>query len=983
MTDILSDRVALIVIFCFQTLLLRVFSELVQRHIAMFDKIFDIGARRFTHVSSLALISNLLFFVCLPGSATAQEVQGAKPELQNIIVGTTGRFPPYSMLDLARKPYGFSIDIMDAVAKRANLSVEYHITPRGQSIIKELKAGIFDVIPSFGIADRRRKDFAFTSPIETARISIFIRSDTIDLKDLSDLPGRNVGVVKPNLTQRLLEKREGVKTTNFVDVPTAFFALLSGRIDAFGYTEAVAIKFARDAGIEDRLKIVDEALFEVKRGMMVRKDRTALLERLEAGVKGFVDSAEYREIYVKWFGRPKPFWTTPKVVMSMAAAILTLLTIFLIWHYLAVVRLNRRLAKSLAETKEAGSALNESERRLKTTFEYAGIGIVNVDLMGNFLAVNDSFADFVGRERNALTGTPYKNITHPGDYEHHLAAIKAMLAGTMDVYADEMRCIRPDDDIAWANVTTVMVKNEDGSPDYFTTFVLNVTERKKIEAHYRDLIEMSPDAIYIHRDNKIIFANQKAVEMYGAENREALIGISPYDFLRPDEREIAYERSRNMLSDGNFMPLKEFQHTTLDNRLIDIEATGRSVMFDGQEALLTYARDIGPRKEMQNRLAQAQRLEAVGQLTGGIAHDFNNLLAVFVGNAEILQSMIGDDELVNKSVDAIIRAGDRGSSLTSRLLGFSRQQTLSPASTNISDQIAGLEDLFRRTLGETIDLRVSRSDTLWPAMTDPHQFENALINLAINARDAMPGGGMLVIETANTTLDETFVNQQEDVAAGDYILIAVSDTGSGMPPELVEKVFEPFFTTKDVGKGSGLGLSMVYGFTKQSNGHISIYSEPDQGTTIKMYLPRSRESAAMSGIEGQYSGHRIGSERILVVEDDAGVREVPVNILTDQGYQIVEASNGEEAINHLENGPAFDLLFTDIVLPGGMNGVDIATRAKQIQPGIKILFTTGYAESAIVERGHLDPSEVLVNKPYRRAELLEKVRSIIEKQATP
>jgi len=948
----------------------------------MFDVNFVNSAGRFKLIHCLAVVSGLFQFVCMSGSADAQETQGVQPLLQNIIVGTSGRFPPYSMLDSAGKPYGFSIDIMEAVAKRANLSVDYHISPRGNSIIKELKAGTFDVIPSIGIADRRRKDFAFTSPVETARISIFIRSDTIDFKDLSDLPGRNVGVVKPNLTQRLLEKRKDVKTTNFIDVPTALFALLSGRIDAFGYTESVAIKFARDAGIEDRLKIVDEALFEVKRGMMVRKDRTALLERLEAGVKGFVDSAEYREIYVKWFGRAKPFWTTPKVVMSMAAAILTLLTIFLIWHYLAVVRLNRRLAKSLAETREAGSALNESERRLKTTFEYAGIGIVNVDLEGNFLAVNDSFAEFVGREPNALTGTAYKDITHPGDYEHHLTAIQAMLAGTMDVYADEMRCVRPDGDIAWANVTTVLVKNEVGSPDYFTTFVLNVTERKKIEGHYRDLIEMSPDAIYIHRDHKIIFANQKAIEMYGAENREALIGRSPYDFLRHDEREIAYERSRQMLAGGNFMPLKEFQHTTLDNRLIHIEATGRSVMFDGQEAILTYARDIGPRKEMQGRLAHAQRLEAVGQLTGGIAHDFNNLLAVFVGNAEILQSMIGDDELVNKSVDAIIRAGERGASLTSRLLGFSRQQTLSPASTNISDLIAELEDLFRRTLGETIDLRVSRSDTLWPAMTDPHQFENALINLAINARDAMSSGGMLVIETANTTLDETFVNQQEDVAAGDYVLIAVSDTGTGIPLDLLEKVFDPFFTTKEVGKGSGLGLSMVYGFTKQSNGHITIYSEPGQGTTIKMYLPRSLEPAAMNGIDGQISGHRAGSERILVVEDDAGVREVPVNILTDQGYQIVEASNGAEAIAHLENGPAFDLLFTDIVLPGGMNGVDIATEAKRIQPGIKVLFTTGYAESAIVERGQLGPSETLVNKPYRRAELLEKVRSIIERQAS-
>ncbi|MBL6928665.1 MAG: response regulator [Rhodospirillales bacterium] len=403
-------------------------------------------------------------------------------------------------------------------------------------------------------------------------------------------------------------------------------------------------------------------------------------------------------------------------------------------------------------------------------------------------------------------------------------------------------------------------------------------------------------------------------------------------------------------------------------------------LIDGKRAVVFIARDITKRKETQAALQRSQRMEAVGQLTGGVAHDFNNLLAVMIGNSEALEEEIGDNEKARRQLMAIERAVDRASSLTSRLLAFSRRQTLSPVKSDICALIEGLTEMLQRTLGETIDLRIVPGSNLWTAIIDAHQFENALVNLTLNARDAMPRGGVLVVETANVTLDDGYADRHEEVTPGDYVRVAVSDTGTGMTPEVLAKVFEPFFTTKEVGEGSGLGLSMVYGFAKQSGGHITIYSEAEHGTTVNLYMPRSDQEKVQEVATDSTPVFARRSERILVVEDDESVRQVPATILTDQGYEVVEARDAKEALKHLKEAQPFDLLFTDVVLPGDMNGVEIAEQAEQLQPGIKVLFTTGYAENSVVHHGRLSPGKTMISKPYRRVELLEMVRSMLESE---
>lgn len=389
--------------------------------------------------------------------------------------------------------------------------------------------------------------------------------------------------------------------------------------------------------------------------------------------------------------------------------------------------------------------------------------------------------------------------------------------------------------------------------------------------------------------------------------------------------------------------------------------------------------DISERKNLEEQLRQSQKMEVVGHLAGGVAHDFNNLLGVMIGNAEMLKPLADGDDSAERNVDAIIRAVSRGASLTQRLLSFSRRQVLDSKPAALRDLVLDLEDMLKRTLGATIELAIHPGPEDSVVSIDAHQFENALMNLSINARDAMPDGGKLTIEISNITLDEQYTAQHENVNPGDHILVAVSDTGTGMTPEVLENVFEPFYTTKEVGVGSGLGLSMVYGFVKQSKGHISIYSEVGHGTTVKLYFPLSAGAMGkLTDTSWEKSEQAPGLARILVVEDDPNLREIPVGILTRQGYEVAQAKDGAEAIDLLKSTP-FDLLFTDIILPGGVNGVDVASEAKKIQTNIKILYTTGYAENAILTGSHSNKGISVVSKPYQQIELLEKIRQALDK----
>jgi PAS domain S-box-containing protein len=388
--------------------------------------------------------------------------------------------------------------------------------------------------------------------------------------------------------------------------------------------------------------------------------------------------------------------------------------------------------------------------------------------------------------------------------------------------------------------------------------------------------------------------------------------------------------------------------------------------------------DVGEQRHIEAQLRQAQKMEAVGQLTGGIAHDFNNLLTIVMGNLELLQVRLKGDGHGEKSVLTALSAVRRGAELTHRLLAVSRRQTLSPDTVDINQLVNGMTVLLQRSLGEEIEIVSRQEAELWPALVDAGQLENVILNLAINARDAMIYGGRLTISTRNQELGSSFTAQNPEVMPGEYVVISVDDNGSGMAPDVIDRVFEPFFTTKDVGKGSGLGLSMVFGFIKQSNGHINIESQENSGTSIKVYLPRSREAVAAVAVGYDEMVALGGEETVLVVEDDPDVRNYVVGMLSEMGYQVYEAEDGKSALQLLDSGLTPELLFSDVVLPGGLNGKMVAEEALKRCPDMKVLFTSGYAASALGQQGEPGVNVVMLNKPYTSTELGRKLRAVLD-----
>ena len=397
-------------------------------------------------------------------------------------------------------------------------------------------------------------------------------------------------------------------------------------------------------------------------------------------------------------------------------------------------------------------------------------------------------------------------------------------------------------------------------------------------------------------------------------------------------------------------------------------------------SLLILVEDVTARASVEQQLRQAQKMEVVGQLTGGVAHDFNNLLTIIVGNGDLALEELDETSPTAEYLRTVLRAATRGAELTQRLLAFARKQTLRPRVLDVNTVLPGLGAMLKRVLGEHIVVSSLPADDLWPALVDPSQVEDALLNLAINARDAMPRGGQLVIETRNVTLDEDYVALNPEAVAGDYVMFSVADTGHGMTPEVLERVFEPFFTTKEQGKGTGLGLSMIYGFVKQSGGHIKIYSEVGHGTTVRIYLPRAKPGEGEAVVPMPAAALPSGRETVLVVEDNVEVRRVALRIMKELGYRTIEAESADAAHKMLEEGAEADVLFTDIVMPGKLNGYDLAKLALKRNPRLKVLFTSGYSE-VFLRQGADGVRAEMISKPYRKQELALRLRAAIDAPA--
>ncbi len=490
------------------------------------------------------------------------------------------------------------------------------------------------------------------------------------------------------------------------------------------------------------------------------------------------------------------------------------------------------------------------------------------------------------------------------------------------------------------------------------------------------LFETSIDLILVVSRRGVLLRVSPSVRAILDRDPDEMQGRSAEDFLYPADLDSTRQEMR-LARRGRTMRNFDCRYVHRAGHPVTLAWTG--AWLEEEQQHIFIGRDMTDRIAAEDRARRSQRLEAVGQLTGGIAHDFNNLLAVVIGSLDLLQMRVAQDNEAVELAEAALKAALRGADLTRQLLAFARQQPLNAKVLAMEERIPATVSLLRRTLGERIEVVIDLSPDLWPALADPVQFEAALVNLAINARDAMPDGGRLSIDAENFHLDGDYARQNVDVTPGDYVMIAVSDTGGGMPPDIVARAFEPFFTTKPPGEGTGLGLSMVYGFIRQSRGHVKIYSEEGHGTTVRLYLPRAVDVSAPAAEQkapALQTARR--GERILVVEDNREVREVVLAQLGALGYRVIEAGNADEALGILSREEDIDLLFTDVVMPGSMSGDELARVARRQRPDLKVLLTSGFAKGSLHGGAQSDLASIFLPKPYRQVELAAKLRSILD-----
>ena len=625
--------------------------------------------------------------------------------------------------------------------------------------------------------------------------------------------------------------------------------------------------------------------------------------------------------------------------------------------------------------------------------------IYMIDPEGRVLSWNSGGIRLKGYSADEIIGRHFSEFYTPEDRAAGLPAKALATARESGRFHGEGWRVRKDGTRFWALVVVDAIKDESGALVGFAKVTRDITERQQAqitllesERRYRRLVEAVVDYAIFQLDpaGNVTTWNAGAQRIKGYRPEE-IIGRHFSDFYTREDRAagvparalaLASETGRyeaegwRVRKDGS----KFFASVVIDRILDDV---GELVGF------AKVTRDITERveaqaklKAAQEQLAASQKLEAIGQLTGGIAHDFNNLLMIVLGNIETAQrhlKSLPQSANLQRVLGNAMRGARRASALTSRLLAFSRRQTLDPKPLNVNNFLTGSVEFLQRSLGEQVDIQAVGSAGLWMVEVDPNHLESALVNLAINARDAMPNGGKLTIEAANVFADEEYCKQNPELSPGQYVVMCVSDTGLGMSKEILGHAFEPFFTTKELGQGTGLGLSQVYGFVKQSGGHIKIYSEEGQGTTIKIYLPRYTGPAAPEAQEDQGVAEGTQSETILVVEDDPDLRTYLTEILRNLNYEVLAVPHAQSALTILLQAERrVDLLLTDIVMPG-INGRELGRRAQEMRPELPILYMTGYSRNAVVHHGRLDEGVELLQKPVSQTEVATRVRELLDK----
>ncbi len=659
-----------------------------------------------------------------------------------------------------------------------------------------------------------------------------------------------------------------------------------------------------------------------------------------------------------------------------------------------IERYKRQLEVEKAQREEIEKRLKESEERYRSILENIEDGYFEVDLRGNFTFFNDSICRMLGYSREELMGMNNRQYTDEENAKKLYQAFNKVYRNGEPAKAFDWEVIRKDGSRRTGEVSITLMKDEKGQPVGFRGIARDITERKKAEEilkaereKFQILSDHAPfGLVMIDQEGRFQYINSKFKELFGYDLQDVPDGRTWFRKAYPDP-EYRHQVIATWLKDFSDSKAGEKKPRVFKAKCKD--GTEKIINFitvqlDTGERLMTcedmteLKRAEEALRESEEQIRQLQKMEAVGRLAGGVAHDFNNLLTIIKGYSQLSLLELKEPNPLKSNLEEILKATERASNLTRQLLAFSRRQILEPRVLNLNLLIQDLNKMFHRILGEDVELIYHLAPDLGKVKIDPGQIEQVILNLAVNAREAMPSGGKLTIETSNVQLHETSLQSHHEIIPGPYIMLAVSDNGIGMSPEIREHIFEPFFTTKE--KGTGLGLSTVYGIVKQSGGYIYVYSELGQGTTFKIYLPRIEEKEDSLLIKNEFSLPLQGNETVLVVEDEPALRELMVRILKDRGYQVFSASNGVETLKMFKEDlvKKVDLLVTDVVMPS-MSGKQLADLLKKSFPELKTLFISGYTDNAIVHHGVLIEGVDFLQKPFSPETLTRKVREVLDR----
>lgn len=643
-------------------------------------------------------------------------------------------------------------------------------------------------------------------------------------------------------------------------------------------------------------------------------------------------------------------------------------------------------AAAALESASLHAQVRTAEANYRSIFENAVEGIFQSTAPGRFITVNPSMARILGYESpQELLGTITDNARQLYVDPESAARVTETLEQA-DILRDyEFEAYRKDGSHIWVSLNIRVVRNDNGVEIYHEGSIEDITERKRVEgalresgARYRDLVENAHDIIYEHDLDGNYTSTNKAGEQITGYTREETLKLNLTQTVAPEHLEKSREMIRRKLA-GETVTAYELENIAKDGRRIALEVNSSLVFHNGVPVgVQGIARDVTERKRLEEQLRQSQRLEAIGQLAGGVAHDFNNLLTVISGYSDLLLRRLPADGPLKSHVTEIKKAGERAAGLTRQLLAFSRKQILQPKVLDLNTVVSDLDKMLRRLIGEDVDLLTKTEAGLGQVKADPGQIEQVVVNLVVNARDAMEHGGKVTIEMSNVTLTGAYAFQHEQCTPGEYVMLAVSDTGSGIDPAIRGRIFEPFFSTKGAGKGTGLGLSTVYGIVRQSGGNIYVYSEVGKGTAFKIYLPRVDQNSDDVATRGRAAPAVGGHETILLVEDEAQVRQIAQQILESLGYHVLTAENGEQALTiAADYAEDIHLMITDVVMPQ-MGGRELVERLTVLRPNLRVIYMSGYTDDAIVRHGLMDERLEFIQKPFTPDALARKIRTALE-----